>query len=115
MGLRRISVLLYVIVWIWYTSATGSMATMITSYHSVGFFPVEKSQGFGALRRSHKTNRLSYSSAYCLYFNEIPAIRRSPCCCDVCTHPFPSTFNHTMICMGDTLTICLYKLLQIPD
>ncbi|GFV28308.1 uncharacterized protein TNCV_22331 [Trichonephila clavipes] len=69
MGLRRISVILYVIGWTLHTLGVRSdvkvlfygPSTFARSY-TVGFFPMGPSQGTGVSRRSDNT-------ACCLYFD----------------------------------------------
>ncbi|GBL93887.1 hypothetical protein AVEN_25694-1 [Araneus ventricosus] len=73
MGLRRISVLLYVVGWIWNTPAAGSDVGVrfygrhVRQILHRWIFPMGPSQGIGVSRRSDNTNGLSCSSACCLY------------------------------------------------
>ncbi|GFT11120.1 hypothetical protein TNCV_1084721 [Trichonephila clavipes] len=74
MGLRRIYVLLSVIGWICdisgkldRTMGSGSMTTIITRSHTVGYFySFRSSQGIGEWKCSDYTNGLSSWSACCL-------------------------------------------------
>ncbi|GFY05153.1 DUF4817 domain-containing protein [Trichonephila clavipes] len=45
-----------------------SMASTLARSYTVGFFPMEPSQGTGVSRCSDNTNRLNTSSVCCLYF-----------------------------------------------
>ncbi|GBM36416.1 hypothetical protein AVEN_234802-1 [Araneus ventricosus] len=73
MGLRRISVLLYVVGWIWNTPAAGwDVGVRFYGRHvrqilHRWIFPMGPSQGIGVARRSDNTNGLRCSSACCLY------------------------------------------------
>ncbi|GFT24132.1 hypothetical protein TNCV_2063801 [Trichonephila clavipes] len=51
------------------------MATLITRFHKVGFFPMGKSQVIDVSRHSDQTRGFSCSSACCLYFGGHQALR----------------------------------------
>ncbi|GFX93149.1 uncharacterized protein TNCV_4760281 [Trichonephila clavipes] len=74
MGLWRSSEILYMIGWMSHTPAVGLEVRILFCGHHVRqilqrwIFPMGKYQVTGVSNRSDNTNRLSCSSACCLYF-----------------------------------------------
>ncbi|GFV05988.1 hypothetical protein TNCV_3142791 [Trichonephila clavipes] len=76
-----------------------SVATMITRSHTIDFFPIGPSQGFGVSRRCEYTNGFSCTSVCCLYFCEQRAASSS----------IPRRAQACLDCLAESLNIYLVR------